>query len=245
MNEIEVSIEVLKFVKNDKTEDEILNEFGNREGRRLFSWLLNEDLADLKDGKIKITKKGEENLESLLKEHKKVKRKEFWRHPLVVGIIVAIISSFLTGFITYQITTSNMNEQRNLTLIQQATTESALAFEQTYQKAGMANEILQGQLDCYYNSTNETKKTIENNLDLLTEATTFLIKDDVNSSKLALERIDYKVHCEEKVMAEVIEEEHYKVKSEMFIVLIILILCIISIAILIKVLKKRDIKLKK
>jgi len=100
MDDTEISIEILKFVQGGKTADDILKEFRNTQGERILKYLYTEDFVDEKDGKMYLNEAGEKNLKVLLNENQKIRRKEFWKHPLVVSIIIAIITAIITALIT-------------------------------------------------------------------------------------------------------------------------------------------------
>ena len=94
-------IEILDFFENPKTDDDADKKWGERTGSRIFYNLLQEgDIEEIKEkkGYYILSDFGKKILKESKEELKKERRKEFFRHPLFIGVICVVLG-FLLGFL--------------------------------------------------------------------------------------------------------------------------------------------------
>ena len=95
-------IEILEFFEKPKKDNDSDKKWGEATGSRIFNNLLREgDIEETKEkkGYYILSNLGKRILKESKEELKKEKRKDFFRHPLLIGVICVILG-FLLGFIS-------------------------------------------------------------------------------------------------------------------------------------------------
>lgn len=104
-----ISKKHLEFFKEERTSDEVTNEFGFKTGCDILKEFIEEGIIDKN---LKLTNLGKRKLDETGEEENNNKKRDFFKHPL----FIVVVSVLLTAFFTYIITINSINHEDELTV---------------------------------------------------------------------------------------------------------------------------------
>jgi len=107
-----VTIEQLDFFRRERTTEELLKEFGNVSGTNMLKEVIEEGFVNSEGKKFKLDESGRKKLEELKEIERKERKILLLKHPLLTGIILVL----LTAFLTYLITINSIDYENELSV---------------------------------------------------------------------------------------------------------------------------------
>lgn len=130
-------IKYLEYAERKEKSKKILDDFGPLEGVNILKEIFENGYADSKDGKLFLTELGKSKLLELRKVHKGNSVKLFFKHPLVVGILVFLITFPLAYYLAYSSTIKGIDYENTLSVNLYGKSEITLEPTQSFEFNGI------------------------------------------------------------------------------------------------------------